>query len=73
MSAAHKGWSTWSVDVRTAFLNAELDDEDVVLVRPPRIFVDAGAVEEGTLWWVKKALYGLRQAPACWQRHRDEA
>jgi hypothetical protein len=38
MATAYKGWVIRSVDVRTAFFNAELDDEDVVLVRPPRIF-----------------------------------
>lgn len=71
--AALMKWSFWSVDVKTAFLNADLDDDDIVLVKPPRIFNTSGAVPEEALWWVRKALYGLRQAPMCWQRHRDEA
>ena len=43
MATACEGWGIWSVDVRNAFLNAELDDEDVALVKPPRVFVEAGA------------------------------
>ena len=69
--AAREGYDLWGVDVKTAFLNAYLDDEDIVVVRPPTVFLTAGAVPEGALWLVKKALYGLRQAPGCWQRHRD--
>ena len=50
MAAAYNGWGIWSVDVKTAFLNAELDDEDVVSAKPPRISVEAGAAPEGSLW-----------------------
>ena len=46
MCTAHHGCSIWGVDVKTAFLNAELDSDEVVLVTPPRVFVDAGAVEK---------------------------
>ena len=70
--AARGGYDLWGVDVKTAFLNAYLDDEDVVVVRPPTVFTTAGAVPEGALRRVKKALYGLRQAPGRWQRHRDK-
>ena len=73
VEAAKEGYDLWGVDVKTAFLNAYLDDDDIVVVKPPTIFISAGATEEGSLWWVKKALYGLRQAPGCWQRHRDQA
>ena len=56
-ATAYKGWGKWSVDVRTALLTAELDDEDVVLVKPPRIFAEARAIPEGTLVGKESALW----------------
>jgi hypothetical protein len=43
-----------------------------IVLRPPNFLVTAGAVAPGTLWKVKKAIYGLRESPLCWQLHRDD-
>ena len=60
-----------SLDVKTAFLNAELGEgarpverpteERLVLMLPPKILVRLGLVKEGELWAVDKALYGFRR------------
>ena len=59
--------TTWSsIDVASAFLNADIHDDDTVLVTPPPIFVKMDSVKPNTVWHVKKAIYGLREAPRLW-------
>lgn len=57
--AATKGWSASTVDVKTAFLNAPVDnsaDRGVVIVEPPRVFRDAQVLRHPEeLWLVQKA------------------
>lgn len=55
--AAAKRMKVHHVDVKTAFLNSELDCD--VYVKPPE-----GVA--GDVWKLRKSLYGLRQAPKCW-------
>ena len=43
-----------------------------MLVRPPKILLDAKVVNPGVMWEVTKALYGLRASPADWGAHRDD-
>ena len=61
--AAYHEWVTKLADVTTAFLHATVEGE--VYVRPPR----SEMKESGTVWKLKKALYGLRSAPRSWQQH----
>ena len=71
-----QNWQISSLDVSVAFLNAELSPEDLargICCRPPKVFVDAGVCAEDEIWVIKKALYGLRQAPRAWGTHRDKA
>ncbi|CAE7662902.1 TY5A [Symbiodinium sp. CCMP2456] len=72
--AAASKWRVGSLDVSTAFLNAPLNPErpHYIVVRPPKVFIDAGVVPESQLWHVQKALYGLASSPADWQSHRNE-
>ena len=56
--AAHYKWPISHMDVKSAFLNGDLDDE--VYVDQPAGFVDPKAA---TICRLKKALYGLKQAP----------
>ena len=74
--AAKKGWSASTVDVKTAFLNAPVDnaaDRGVVIVEPPRVFRDAQVLNHPEeLWLVRKALYGLTTSPKDWCLHRDK-
>ena len=69
--SALQGWSVLSVDVSTAFLNAELPEDQPIAVRPPAVWVQAGLVEKGSLRHLQRALYGLREAPKAWADHRD--
>jgi hypothetical protein len=47
------------MDVKSTFLNGDLKEE--VYVQQPPGFTVAG--EEGKVYHLRKALYGLRQAP----------
>ena len=69
--AAEKGWHMGKLDVSTAFLNAPLD-QDIVIVQPPRFLVELGLVAEGEYWLLRRALYGLRVAPRKWELERDK-
>ena len=65
--------SVGSLDVKTAFLYAELNEEEdgILVVQPPSLLVRMGLVEPGIMWKLKKALYGLRCAPKRWSQERD--
>ena len=57
---ASKGWSVQSMDVKAAFLQGDRISRDV-FVTPPREFRVPGKV-----WKLKKAVYGLKEAPRNW-------
>ena len=66
----HIGWPIECWDVSTAFLYARLfGDRDIdlggneIFTRPPKILVETKVVEDGVVWKIKKALYGLRTSP----------
>lgn len=60
--AASLGWKIHHLDVKTAFLHGELKEK--VYVTQPEGFIIPG--KEGKVYKLKKALYGLRQAPRAW-------
>ena len=65
--------TTWlSIDMTSAFPNADIHEDDALLVTPPPILVKMDTVKPNTVWQVKKAIYGLRQAPRLWQKERDQ-
>jgi hypothetical protein len=57
--ATHEGWEVHYMDVKSVFLNGDLLEE--VYVEQPAGFIFAG--KEHKVLKVKKALYGLHQAP----------
>jgi hypothetical protein len=65
---AQEGWEIHHMDVKSAFLNGEL--EEVVYVAQPTGFVAKG--EEQKVLRLHKALYGLRQAPRAWNAKLDK-
>ena len=60
--AAAKDWHVHHLDVKSAFLNGEL--AETVFVKQAPGFVVKGA--EHKVLKLRKALYGLRQAPQAW-------
>ena len=68
-----KGWSVGSFDQMTAFIHAELCEEEdgVISLTPPSSLVRLGFVQPGIVWVLKKALAGLRVAPTSWSIKRD--
>nr|GEY46480.1 retrovirus-related Pol polyprotein from transposon TNT 1-94 [Tanacetum cinerariifolium] len=60
--AAHKNFTIYHMDVKTAFLNGQLKEE--VFVSQPDGFVDPDFPNH--VYRLKKALYGLKQAPRAW-------
>ncbi|CAI7780432.1 unnamed protein product [Closterium sp. NIES-54] len=64
--AAVKGWHVKQMDITTAFLNGILL-EDIYMAHPD-------GYEDGTsrVCKLKKAIYGLKQAPGCWYEKLEE-
>jgi hypothetical protein len=65
--AAHYGWGVHHMDVKSTFLNGELQEE--VYVQQPPGFVDER--HKYKVLRLHKALYGLRQAPRAWNQKLD--
>jgi hypothetical protein len=62
--AAHERWEVYHMDVKSAFLNDDLQEE--VYVEQPTGFIVAD--KEHKVLKLKKALYGLHQAPLSLER-----
>jgi hypothetical protein len=60
--AAQKGWNVYQLDVKSAFLHGELNEQ--VFVDQPQGYVKKG--DELKVYKLKRALYGLKQAPRAW-------
>lgn len=64
--AAENDWEIDQLDVKTAFLNGELEEE--LYMRPP-----PGFDKHGRVWRLKRAIYGLRQAASAWHAKLQKA
>lgn len=65
--AAQKKWKLFQMNVKSGFLNGELQEE--IYVEQPPGFIQEG--EEGKVLKLHKALYGLKQAPKAWYGRID--
>jgi Reverse transcriptase (RNA-dependent DNA polymerase) len=67
--AAHEGWEIHHMDVKSASLNWDLEEE-VYVVQPSGFEIKE---EEHKVLRLHKALYGLRQAPRAWNSKLDKS
>jgi hypothetical protein len=65
--AAQNGWKVHQMDVKSAFLNGDLQ-EDVYMTQPPGFEVSG---QEKKVCKLIKALYGLKQTPRAWYAKMD--
>ena len=66
--AVHENMKLHQMDVRTAFLNGELNE--IVFMKQPEGFVKEG--KENLVCRLKKSIYGLKQSPRCWNTALDD-
>ena len=66
--AAYYDYEIWQMDVKTAFLNGNLE-EDVYMTQPEG-FVDSKNAEK--VCKLRKSIYGLKQASRSWNHRFDE-
>ena len=66
--AAYFDYEIWQMDVKTAFLNGNLE-EDVYMIQPEG-FVDPNNAKK--ICKLKKSIYGLKQASRSWNIRFDE-
>ena len=65
--AAQETWGVHHMDVKSAFLNGDL--QEIVYVRQPPGYEQEG--HEFKVLKLRKALYGLKQAPRAWNSKLD--
>jgi hypothetical protein len=61
---AIKGWKSFQLDVKTAFLYGDIDRE--IYMAQPQGYVEKG--REHLVCHLKRSLYGLKQAPRIWNQ-----
>ena len=64
---AHHDWELHQMDVRSAYLNGDLEEE--LYMKQPTGFVQQGT--EGMVCRLNKSLYGLKQAGRTWNKRID--
>jgi hypothetical protein len=67
--AANNGWKIHHLDVKSAFLHGDLEEE--VYVQQPEGYEVKG--KENEVFRLSKALYGLKQAPRAWNVKLDKS
>jgi hypothetical protein len=66
--AASMGWRLHQMDVKTAFLNGEIEEE-VYIEQPDGFMIHE---KDSHVCRLQKAMYGLKQAPCVWYEKIDE-
>ena len=62
-----------TIDVKTAFLNADIKGWEKIEIAPPPTLVKKGILVAEELWVAEKALYGLKESPKAWEELRDKS
>ena len=63
----NEGYTVFTTDVNTAFLNACMKDGDVVYTKPPPEWHPETQNKGTLIWKLQISLHGLRSAPRRWQ------
>lgn len=66
--ACSKQIKVYQMDVKSTFLNGELEEE--VYIEQPQVFEQS--YHGDVVYRLKKALYGLKQAPRAWYARLDK-
>ncbi|CAE7561459.1 GIP [Symbiodinium natans] len=72
--SSKRRWMLGILDVTSAFLLTPIPQGDgfpVFALTPPRYLVRQGLAQEGELWILTHAVYGLRESPKLWSDFRD--
>jgi hypothetical protein len=69
--AASRGWDIQQINVKTAFLNADLPPDEYQYTHQLCHFEERG--KETWVWMLVKSLYGLKQAGHAWNHHMHNA
>ena len=64
--AAYLNYEIWQMDVQTAFLNGELDEE-VYMIQPEGFT----SIDESKVCKLQRSIYGLKQASRSWNKRFD--
>ena len=61
-----------NLDVATAFLLAPRRESErqLLVMKPPKVLVDAGICGSDELWQIQHAMYGLTSSPSDWGHYR---
>eukprot|EP00975_Prorocentrum_lima_P038144 8021118-Prorocentrum_lima.AAC.1 len=60
-----------TTDIANAFLNAPINKDAVILLSGPNNLARLGIVETGTVWKIRRVVYGLKESPRLWQEGRE--
>jgi hypothetical protein len=63
--SARKKWTVWHLDVKTAFLNADIDEYDIFMAFPDGYLRPK---DPSKCLKLKKSIYGLKQAGRLWSK-----
>src|SRR4051812_9405807 len=66
--AAYHDYEIWQMDVKTAFLNGNIEEE--LYMMQPEGFIDPK--NAGTGWKLQRSIYGLNEASRIWNLRFDE-
>ena len=71
--ASCENWGVASLDVATAFLLAPRRESErqLLVMKPPKVLVDAGICGSDELWQIQHAMYGLTSSPSDWGHYRN--
>ena len=73
-TSSKMGWCGCVLDIRTAFLNAEMEqspEEDLLLIQAPHVLREAKFFRGEAFFLPLRAVYVFRRSPRLWGLHRD--